>query len=209
MARRNEHSKAQLRTLAIAAVRAIVAEHGPEKLSVRKVAERIGYTPGMLYHVFACLDELILHANAETLDGLLQRMQAASALPPAEALQAMAGQYLAMAREEPHLWQLVFMHRMPQAVAVPAWYQQRTGQLFRLVEEQMARLSAQRDAAAVHLAARTLWSSVHGISVLAVENKLTIAGDVDETAMLQSLIHHYLTSWARDRDQERVHGEDA
>ena len=85
MARRNQHSREELQALAIDAVRELVAEHGLAKLSVRKVAEKIRYTPGMLYHVFANLDDLILHANAATLDTLLADMKASADLAPSRA----------------------------------------------------------------------------------------------------------------------------
>ena len=48
MARRNQHSREELQALAIDAVRELVAEHGLAKLSVRKVAEKIRYTPGKI-----------------------------------------------------------------------------------------------------------------------------------------------------------------
>lgn len=196
MARRNQHDRETLSLLAIEAVRDLVAEQGPARLSVRKVADRIGYAPGMLYHLFANLDELILHANAVTLDQLLDTLDTVTDQPPGRALGAMAREYLALAQAQAPLWQLVFSHRMQRAAPVPDWYQQRTRALFARVEAQMMRVCPCRDPAAVHLGARTLWSSVHGICVLAVENKLTVTGEVDARIMLDSLVHHYLASWA-------------
>ncbi len=119
MARRNQHSREELQALAIDAVRELVAEHGLAKLSVRKVAEKIRYTPGMLYHVFANLDDLILHANAATLDTLLADMKASADLAPSRALHQMASAYLSLARTQTALWQMVFMHRMQHAAPVP------------------------------------------------------------------------------------------
>lgn len=196
MARRNQHSREELQALAIEAVRELVAEQGLAKLSVRKVAEKIRYTPGMLYHVFTNLDDLILHANAATLDILLADMMAPADLAPFQALHQMASAYLNLARTQTALWQMVFMHRMQHEAPVPSWYQQRTGLLFERVEQQMARMAGRQPTEAVHLAARTLWSSVHGIAVLAAENKLEVTGDVDEQAMLDSLLENYLKSWA-------------
>ncbi|MED5387822.1 MAG: TetR/AcrR family transcriptional regulator [Pseudomonadota bacterium] len=199
MARRNQHSREELQALAVDAVRELVAEQGLAKLSVRKVAERIRYTPGMLYHVFTNLDDLILHANATTLDALLAEVEIVNTGTPQQALHHMASAYLALAREETALWQMVFMHRMQKAAPVPDWYQQRTARLFAGVERQMGRLADNRSDSDIHLAARTLWSSVHGIAVLAVENKLAVAGDVDEQAMLDSLLENYLNSWAGEK----------
>lgn len=197
MARRNQHSREELQALAVHAVRELVSEQGLAKLSVRKVAEQIRYTPGMLYHVFANLDDLILHANAATLDALLAEIETVNTGSPQQALHHMASAYLALAREQTALWQMVFMHRMQKSAPVPDWYQQRTARLFARVERQMARLAKGQSDSAIHLAARTLWSSVHGIAVLAAENKLDVAGDVDEQAMLDSLLEHYLNSWGK------------
>ena len=195
MARRNQHSREELQGLAIQAVRDLVTEHGLEKLSVRKVADRIGYTAGMLYHVFANLDDLILQANADTLSQLLDAMTDSPAPSPRDQLQHMARVYVSMARNRTALWKMVFLHQMQNAATVPDWYREKTAALFARVEAEMARLAAHQTGEQVHLAARTLWGSVHGIAVLAADDKLVVAGDVDEQAMIDSLLCHYLNSW--------------
>ena len=196
MARRNQHSREELQALAIQAVRDLVAEHGLEKLSVRKVAERIGYTAGMLYHVFANLDDLILQANADTLAQLLEAMIDCPSPEAREQLQHMAQVYVSMAQDHTPLWKMVFMHQMQNAAEVPEWYQKKTAALFREVEVRMEKLAERHDTAQIHLAARTLWGSVHGIALLAADDKLVVAGDVNAQAMIESLLQHYLNSWA-------------
>ena len=199
VARRNQHSREELQALAIQAVRDLVAENGLEKLSVRKVADRIGYTAGMLYHVFANLDDLILHANADTLAQLLEAMKDCPASTPREQLHHMARVYVSMAREQTALWKMVFLHQMQNAAEVPEWYRGKTATLFDLVESGMSQLAERQSAEQIHLAARTLWGSVHGIAVLAADDKLVVAGDVDEQAMIESLLQHYLNSWAGEK----------
>ena len=122
-------------------------------------------------------------------------METGKTASPQQALHHMASAYLDLAREQTALWQMVFMHRMQKAAPVPDWYLQRTARLFAQVEQQVARLADGQSGPMIHLAARTLWSSVNGIAVLAAENKLDVAGDVDEQAMLDSLLEHYLNSW--------------
>ncbi|MGB1465251.1 MAG: TetR/AcrR family transcriptional regulator [Alcanivorax nanhaiticus] len=199
MARRNQHSREELQTLAIQAVRDLVSENGLEKLSVRKVADRIGYTAGMLYHVFANLDDLILQANADTLEQLLSAMTEREDVSPRERLDQMARVYVSMARDQTALWKMVFLHQMQNQAQVPEWYLQKTAALFSQVEACMASLAERQTAGQIHLAARTLWGSVHGIAVLAADDKLVVAGDVDEQAMLDSLLQHYLSSWAGEK----------
>lgn len=200
MARRNQHSREELQGLAVQAVQELVAQHGLSGLSVRKVAEHIGYTVGMLYHVFRNLDELILHTNAAILNTLLNDMQAANAKPPLEALRHMGLAYLTLARHQTPLWQMVFTHRMQKGEPVPAWYQAQTQALFDHVEAKVNALNPHASADDALLVARTLWSGVHGIAVLVTENKLAVAGEVDETAMFDSLLTHYLSSWAKSKN---------
>lgn len=70
MARRSDHSRDELREMALTAAEQIVLENGYESLSARKVASAIGYTVGTLYLVFENLDDLVLQVNARTLDRL-------------------------------------------------------------------------------------------------------------------------------------------
>lgn len=195
MSRRNQHSRDQLRELAITSLRRLVLERGVDKLSVREVARRLGYAPGMIYHLFENLDDLILHANAVTLDQLLAGIDAVDLDDPRRALAAMAGQYLDLARERGPLWQLLFRHRMAAAAPVPEWYQHRTEALFTRLQRPLAKLAPRADAQQRALAAATLWSAVHGICALYVDDKLDVAGERDPRRLLDNLLEHYLAGW--------------
>ena len=70
MARRSDHSREQLRRLALDSARQITAEEGLRGLKARRVAREIGYTIGTIYNVFEDLDDLIVQMNAETLGAL-------------------------------------------------------------------------------------------------------------------------------------------
>lgn len=197
MPKRSEHSLEEIRAMALDAVERLVERHGVQGISARKVAAEIGYTVGMLYHVFDNIDDLVLNANARLVTRLLADNEKVAALKdPARAIARMAHNYLALARKDSAHWKLVFTHTMRDGHEVPAWYRAHTDRLFTLVEEQLFLLAPGRRAAQVRLAARTLWSGVHGICLLAVENKLDIGGAVDPRKALDSLLTHYLGSWA-------------
>ena len=59
MARRSDHSREELREMALAATEEIIDQQGLAGLTARKVAAGIGYTVGTLYLVFRNLDDLI------------------------------------------------------------------------------------------------------------------------------------------------------
>ena len=63
MGRRNQHTREELRSIALQAAEELVVAHGLAGLSARKVVARIGYTVGSLYMVFRSLDDLIVQTN--------------------------------------------------------------------------------------------------------------------------------------------------
>src|SRR5687768_17867187 len=75
MGRRNEHSREELKALALRAAGDIVGESGAAALSMREVARRIGYTVGALYLVFTNLDDLIVHLNEQTIMELREALE--------------------------------------------------------------------------------------------------------------------------------------
>lgn len=196
MARRNEHTKEQLKVLALDAVLVIAERDGPQVVSARKVAQEIGYAPGMLYHLFDNIDDLILQANARTVSELTRDLVRATARQKADkAVLTMALRYLQLAQKNGRRWQLLFEHAMRNGVAVPSWYQLQTAKLFDLVEQQLVRMSPNKDSTEIQLAARAIWSAVHGVCLLSVTGKLNVGGTVKEAKLVESLVQNYLRGW--------------
>ena len=70
MGRRNDHTRKELKEMAIKAGVELIEEGGFQNFSIRKVAARIGYSAGTLYNVFENSDDLVFHINSVTLDDL-------------------------------------------------------------------------------------------------------------------------------------------
>ena len=51
MARRNDHTRDELKEMAISAGQSIIIHEGFNKFSARKVARNIGYTVGTIYNI--------------------------------------------------------------------------------------------------------------------------------------------------------------
>jgi len=68
-------------------------------------------------------------------------------------------------------------------------------QTFALVQGQLARLCPHRSSADIALATRALWSGVHGICILSLDQTLEIAGGRSIQDVAQSLIDHYLAGF--------------
>ena len=194
MARRSDHSREELREMALAAAEKIVVEQGYDGLSARKVATAIGYTVGTLYLVFENLDDLILHINARTLDRLHASMIESQAQcgDASNCLLQLGQVYIDFADEDPHRWAMVFEHRFSEDQVVPAWYQEKIARMFALVEEALEPLAEQHTRAEVTQASRALWGGVHGICILALAGNLGVAGVDSVQNLTQTLITNYL-----------------
>ena len=197
MARRSDHSREELREMALQAAEKIVVEQGFEGLSARKVAKDIGYTVGTLYLVFDNIDDLILQINARTLDRLNQKMTElkSGSEDPRDYVLRLGEVYIRFADEDPHRWAMVFEHRLAEGRSVPEWYQEKVSRMFALVEESLEPLAGKRPQEEVSQAARALWGGVHGICILALSDTLGIAGVDSVQQLTRSLISNYLAGF--------------
>lgn len=200
MARRNDHSRDQLREMALHAAEAILDHEGVVGLSTRKIARDIGYTVGSLYLVFENLDDLIVQSNFRTLSKLGESLDQASArsAAPREAVMQLGRAYLDFAAAYRGRWELIFGHRLNPGIPLSEDYRQQVRALFGRVENLLAVLAPRRSEAERNLAARALWSGVHGVCVLALSDKFSVAGIADAGRLTDSLIVNYLAGWCGD-----------
>ena len=159
-----------------------IAVHGLRGVRARALADRIGCAVGAIYNVVADLDELIMLVNSRTLSALEAELLAAghspeSVNPPGvasaiERLRRMALAYLDFAMAGRPRWRAVFEHRLPPGKSVPKWYLDDQMRLFSYVEEPLAELLPGLSGARRALLARSLFSAVHGLVTLGLEEKL-------------------------------------
>lgn len=199
MARRSDHSRDEIREMALAAAAAIVEQQGSKKLTARSVAGAIGYTVGTLYLVFKNLDDLVLHLNARTLDDLHDWLLARSdnSAEPRRRLQALADAYIDYAVGHTARWNLLFDSVAGDDSELPDWYLARLGKVFGLIESALTPLVEQQGEEAVVQAARVLWASVHGICTLRIRHRLDLAGGQSTGEMAAMLIDNFLAGFTK------------
>lgn len=173
MGRRNDHTREEIRQMALNAGVALLQEQGIAALSARKIAARIDYTVGTLYLVFDNLDDLILQINLRTLELLREQIDNSidNQLSPLDQLKQMAGVYLEFARQYEDRWRLVYEHTSQLRNETYEAYTQVSESLLVLVQKQVARIATLQQAE-LEKQARALWGGVHGICILALSGKL-------------------------------------
>jgi AcrR family transcriptional regulator len=194
MGRRNEHSRDELKALALRAAGDIVAESGAAALSMREVARRIGYTVGALYLVFTNLDDLIVHLNEQTIIELRASLERIRGRPgqPAQNLKLLVAAYLGFALLHTARWRLVFEHRLPDGQKAPPTYPGHTAAIFVLVSDRLREAGVTKDEGATAELATALWSGAHGICMLAVTGKLQVATQASVQRLLDVLLDRFL-----------------
>jgi len=120
MARRSDHNREELYGIILTAARDIAEKEGLRGLTARRIADKIGYSPGTIYNLFENLDDLIVQLRGETLGALYNRLYSEPVDGSSEEiLLSLAGKYILFVREHPKLWNLMFEHRLPDGEEIP------------------------------------------------------------------------------------------
>lgn len=198
MGRRNQHSREQQRDMAIAAAELILVREGFAGLSMRKVADAIGYTVGQLYLIFQNQDDLLAIINERTTDAIYGHLRDRSETvgEPLARLRALAAAYIEFAQRHPHRFRMLFEHQLPAAMEPRPSSELRIKRMFELVESNLAPLLPKTSPSRLRQTAATLWSGVHGIAALAVSGKFKWAGDADLQRYSDQLVSTFVAGLA-------------
>lgn len=197
MARRGDHSREEIRNMAMEAAEKIVMEQGHNKLTARKVAQEIGYAVGTLYLVFDNLDNLILHINARTLDRIYQAMTDIQVqnMTGEDRLIRLGQIYISFAYADPHRWALIFEHHLPDEQSLPEWFSEKITRVFAVVEDELRPLAPHLSETEIEEASRALWAGIHGVCILGITQKLDSANEEYVLNLARSLMVNYLSGF--------------
>ena len=204
---RHTDRHAALREQLIDAAERTIAEKGLAALKARDLAQEVGCAVGTIYNVFEHLDELVLCVGLRTL-AMLEA--ALGAVPPlgghhstekaADDLVRLALAYLEFAAKHTVRWRALFEHRMSEARPLPEWFVEQQHRLFAQVERRLAALLPELDRDARRILARTVFSAVHGIVALGLEEKLVSLPSPDLDRQLAAAVR----AIAAGRDELRA-----
>jgi AcrR family transcriptional regulator len=190
-AERRERQRTQL----IDAAEKAIAERGLAGLKARELAQEIGCALGAIYNLVADMDELVLRVGSRTLMRLDAALSAAegedapsSAHAAADRLVAVALAYCAFARDNLQLWRVLFEHRMAEGAVVPDWAVSEQMTLFRHILEPLSLLLPDRAEPERMLMSRTLFSAVHGVVAIGLEEKLIAVPRRDLDRQIEGLV---------------------
>lgn len=187
-----------LRPAILQAVLAIASEEGWHSLTMRKIAERIRYSPPMIYAVFDSKEAICAELVAEGYQLLYRRLSAAAAglTDPARRLRALLRAYREFAWEHPAYYQA--MYGLAATGAKPGAPASRTdyaGACLGLLGDALLQGSLERSACplAPLEAARALLAAAHGVVALHLAG---LAASQDEANTLyDAVLSGLLAGW--------------
>jgi AcrR family transcriptional regulator len=183
---------ATLRERLVDAAEAAIAAGGLAEVKARDLAQQADCAVGAIYKVFADMDELILHVSARTLKDLDRHLQqAVNCHPHAEPrglLVMLAEAYLDYAVANRRRWDALFTHRMAMGQTAPEWLAELQGNLFARVEGPVAALWPELSNSVRTLLARTVFSAVHGVIALGLDQRVAKIDSQGLRAQLRLLV---------------------
>ncbi|MCP3371726.1 TetR/AcrR family transcriptional regulator [Bradyrhizobium cajani] len=196
----------KLRADLILSAERMIAGRGLAGLKTRDLAREIGCANGAVYNLVADVDELILRVGSRTLlrlDEALGAAERAGEPSPQETLVRIAIAYCDFAAENLQLWRALFEHRMEADKVLPDWSINDQLQLFRHIYQPLAMLFPKRSREELGITARSLFSAVHGMVALGLEQKLVAvplpALRREIAGLVRAMVHGLI---ARDTDAE-------
>lgn len=166
-----------LKEALIAAAERTIEVHGLSGMKARDLAAEVGCAVGAIYNVVTDLDDLVLAVNERTLATLEAELGVVMDSPKtaAEAIVLLihrAHTYLRFAAAHTKRWRAVFDHRLPEKRELPAQYRNLQQRLFTFIEQPLRILSPNLSQERFALLTRSLFSAMHGMVLLGLEEKL-------------------------------------
>ncbi len=189
MTRRSDHSREEIKALAIKYAYELIEEKGEAGFKARNIAKRMGYTVGTIYYVFGSMGSLRFHVCAHILDyfheitlkGLSRRRNK---------LDYHVSRYIKFSEEYFNLW--TFLHSVNNLTKgeAPKFYEEKIHRFFNLLTEALIPYSKSKKMALK--AARTIVPSLHGMCLYSQRRNLIDKNPSNLEAMAIHMVKTYL-----------------
>jgi AcrR family transcriptional regulator len=174
---RRARQKKYLRQEILDAASELFVRNGYENVSMRRIAEKIEYSPTTIYLYFKDKNELLEQVCRETFGRLVQRLSKIMEQPgdPVERLKRGLLAYIQFGLENPHHYRATFMMRMPEGFDEKKMQQDDSPgmQAFAFLTQGLSECikSGKMPPLNVELAGQTLWAGIHGITSLLITHE--------------------------------------
>jgi AcrR family transcriptional regulator len=187
---RQERDREAVARAILDAARELFVTHGYEEVSIRKIAERIEYSPAAIYGYFPSKDDIFFALAEEGFRLLFSYSgSAAAARPedPVDSIRVMFWRYFEFSKEHPEYFALMFLDRTVPRISKD-W--NRFGFIGEMRQEMIVRIQQAIDAGVFpagtspHAVFRVLLTSLHGAATMKLCDRMAPGEDADQLARL-------------------------
>jgi AcrR family transcriptional regulator len=188
--KRREREIEEMRELILSAASDIITSEGFEKLSIRKIAKKIEYSPSIIYHYFNDKEEILNNVMQRGYKKIISAVSSIKSATPEERLVEMTKNYIKAALNMPDEYMAAQLNRSKEAL-------KHTSSLFKGASKEKPALSAlcqclqdiykdkETDGDTIEMTAQMITVSTLGLIM-----KLTVEKDIGEEQR-QRLIDFY------------------
>lgn len=174
---RRERERTETRDKILDAARELFVNEGYDGVSMRKVAQKIEYSPTAIYVHFHDKEQLFLELCHADFRRLAESFAAIGQIPdPIERLRRIGYAYMQFGLENPNHYRMMFMSshpKLPEGTSMETMGKGNPEEdayafLLLTVKEAMAAGAFRSEFADAELIAQTLWAGVHGVVSLQI-----------------------------------------
>lgn len=179
---RKLREKAEMRANILESAKSLFAEDGFQNVSIRKIADKIEYSPATIYLYFKDKDAILFALHDEGFRTLFARQRDRARIPdPVIRLRGLLEGYLDFALEEPEYYDLMFMlfTPIPKILKTAEWRYGRRA--FRMLTQTVSECQqlGYFAGASTNAAALGLWGAVHGIAALLLRKRASMLPEAE------------------------------
>lgn len=167
--------KEKIRGKILHAAMKLFVKEGYDNVSMRKISQKIEYSPGTIYLYFKDKESMLFELHQIAFDKFYERLSGANDEPdPLKRLYKMGENYLNFAFENPEYYDLMFINNCVaySIENAEAWVGHNSFELLRQNIADCAERGYVRKQD-IDTAAFSMWVFVHGIASLAIKKRLT------------------------------------
>ena len=170
---RQESGKESLRQEIMDAARELFVAQGYQSVSMRKIADKIGYSPTTIYLYFKDKTDLLHQICEQTFARLAQNIGAIQRLSdnPLEKLRSGMREYIHFGLKHPSQYEIIFITPLPQSLGQK--YEETNGEIaFDTMRDVIAECASAKllKSSDVELVSQTLWAGIHGVTSLLIKH---------------------------------------
>ncbi len=197
IAERKESEKKKMRSRILHAAMKLFLEKGFENVTIRRIAERIEYSPATIYLYFKNKDDILYALYREGFEELYRRQQAILTIKdPLKRLRKHGEVYLSFALDNPEYYDLMFIMRGPIKKIKENEEWEMALRSYEFLKENIkdcVDTSVIRKAK-MDVITFSLWSCIHGVASLIIRDRCIMFSEEQLLVIVEAVFDFILNS---------------